>query len=521
MSVASLVRAEMAIAIAAALVLGLLLLALRPDDRASTRNALALLAVCAVATFAEGLMASIGGAGAAALAADAASVLIGIVLIRLATIFVFRVALHALGTAPARIVEDLVTAALYVGWGLAWLRLSGVDLASLVATSAVITAVLAFSMQETLGNVLGGLVMQLDRSIRVGDWIRVEHVNGRVVEIGWRHTAVETRDRETVIVPNGWLVKNRFSVIGSRSDPRGLWRRWVRVNVDLAAAPAEVCRVLEEAVRNSAIAHVAQEPPPEAVLLDLGPRHGAYALRYWLEDPRPDDATDSLVRSHVVAALARHGMRLGVPYQEELAVHDDEAHRRGERLREHRRRVEALEGVALFAPLAPGEREALAEHLVYAPFVAGDVITRQGAVAHWLYLVISGEADVWYETPAGRTPVSTLAAGSVFGEMGMMTGEPRRATVTARTDVVCYRLDKAGFETVLRARPDIAEAISKELFSREKELQGRRAQVGQQVPQREHHGEILAQIRRFFGLEAPGDTAAVPAVHAEDRRVRR
>ena len=98
-----------------------------------------------------------------------------------------------------------------VGWGLVWLRLAGVDLASLITTSAVITGVVAFSMQETLGNILGGVVLQLDQSIRVGDWVKVDETSGRVVEIRWRYTAVETRNRETVVIPNGWLMKNRFT----------------------------------------------------------------------------------------------------------------------------------------------------------------------------------------------------------------------------------------------------------------------------------------------------------------------
>jgi small-conductance mechanosensitive channel/CRP-like cAMP-binding protein len=498
MSVTSLLRAEMAAAMAAALALGLLLLALRPHDRPSTRNALLLLAVCAVAALAEGVIGTVGGSRAAAIAADVASVLIGVVLIRLGTIFLFRVLLRAVHMEPARIVEDLVTAALYVAWALAWLRLAGVDLASLVATSAVITAVLAFSMQETLGNVLGGLVLQLDRSIRVGDWMRVEQVSGRVVEIGWRHTAILTRDRETVIVPNGWLMRNRFSVVGSRNDIAPAWRRWVRINVDLAAAPREVCRVLEDAVRNAAIPAVCVDPAPDAVLLDFAPNYGTYAVRYWLSDFARDDPTDSEVRAHLVAALARSGMQLGVPYNVQLALNDDEAHRADERSRERARRVDALERVALFATLAPEEREALADHLVRAPFVAGDVMTRQGAVAHWLYLVISGEADVWAEHDGARTRVSSLGPGSVFGEMGMMTGEPRSATVTARTDVECYRLDKAGFGSILKARPDIAGEISRVLATRAAELH---AKSHAAAVRPEAHRDILERVRRFFGLD--------------------
>jgi CRP-like cAMP-binding protein len=370
-----------------------------------------------------------------------------------------------------------------------------------VATSAILTAVLAFSMQETLGNVLGGLVMQLDQSIRVGDWVRIEQATGRVVEIAWRHTAIETRDRETVVVPNGWLVKNRFVVIGARNDPRRLWRRWVRVSVDLSAAPADVCRVLEKAARGG-IENVALDPAPNAVLLELGPRHGAYAVRYFLDDPGPDDATDSAVRLHVLAALERHGMKLGVPYGEQLNLTDDAQHREERQQQELRRRVAALERVELFAPLSDAERESLAPHLVYAPFVAGDVITRQGDVAHWLYLVCSGEGDVWHEGPGGRTRVGRLAAGDVFGEMGMMTGEPRRATVIARSDVTCYRLDKAGFETILRARPDVAESMSRVLSLRDEDLRERVAADSSAAPGRDGNAAILGRIRRFFGLAA-------------------
>jgi small-conductance mechanosensitive channel/CRP-like cAMP-binding protein len=507
MSVTSLVRTEMAAAMAAALVLGLLLLALRPRDRASTRNALLLLGVCALAAIADGLVTSMGWREVAAIGADAASILVGVVLIRLATIFVFQVALPAARVDFPRIAEDLATAALIVGWGFAWLRLAGVDLASLVTTSAVITAVVAFSMQDTLGNVLGGVLLQFDRSIHVGDWLRIDDLSGRVREVRWRHTAIETRNGETVIVPNGWLMKNRFAIVGARGAPRPIWRRIVRINVDLSASPARVCRVLEEAIENAAIEHVARAPAASAVMLEIGPRHGGYALRYWLEDPAADDPTDSLVRIHALAALERAGMKLGAPYQEELAIHDDTAHRDAAAASERERRIAALAGVDLFAPLSPAERETLAQHLVYAPFAAGDVMTRRGAVAHWLYLLVSGEAEVSIDTPTGRERIAAIVAGSVFGEMGMMTGAPRAATVTACTDVVCYRLDKRGFESIIKGRPDVAEAMSRVLAIRHEQLQGRLAAAQHTVREPMRQTDILSRIRSFFGIEEEAGAA--------------
>ena len=87
-----------------------------------------------------------------------------------------------------------------------------------------------------------------------------------------------------------------------------------------------------------------------------------------------------------------------------------------------------------WVPLDP--RRALAPHLRYAPFVAGDVITREGAVAHWLYLIISGTADVSVATGAGPLPVGRLESGDLFGELGLLSGSRRSATVTARSVVV-------------------------------------------------------------------------------------
>lgn len=502
MSATSLFRAEIATAMAVALALGILLLALRPQDRVSTRNAMLLLAFCAVASVAENAIGAMGGRTFATILADAASITIGVTLIRMVGILIFRVLLPLVRVTPARIVEDLLTVALSIAWGLVWLRLSGVELGSLVATSAVITGVIAFSMQETLGNLLGGLALQLDKSLRVGDWMKVDETSGQVKEIRWRYTAVETRNKETVVIPNGWLVKNRFTVIGSRADPAPLWRRWLWFELDVVHPPIRICEILVKAVTDADIANVARDPAPTAVLMRVEKGIGYYALRYFLDDPRPDDVTDSIVRAHAIASLRRHNIAIATPREERLLIKDNEAHRAALQAKELAGRAAALAKVDIFSTLAEAERTELAAHLVDAPFVRGDTVMRQGAVAHWLYLLVSGEVDVWLEGAAGRTHVGTVGAGGVFGEMGLLTGEPRRATVIAKTDIECYRLDKAGFDRVLRSRPDIAGEMSRILAAREAERVGRLESAGAPAKPAPRGDDILAQIRRFFALDA-------------------
>ena len=155
--------------------------------------------------------------------------------------------------------------------------------------------------------------------------------------------------------------------------------------------------------------------------------------------------------------------------------------------------------------LSDAERRTLAERLVYAPFARGGVMTRQGAVAHWLYLITSGEAEVLWETPSGeRRLLTTVPAGNVFGEMGLMTGAPRSTTFVAGTDVECYRLDKSGFEDIIRARPELAESMSHILAERVRQIDELQTQYHREQSEAEHaqHSAAIGQrIRDFFGLK--------------------
>lgn len=433
---------------------------------------------------------------------------VGIVLIRFTGLLVFRVLTQALHIETPRILEDIAVIIGYGVWGLARMRYTGVELSHIVATSAVITAVVAFAMQDTLGNILGGLAIHLDHSVEIGDWVIVDGVSGRVMDIRWRYTKIATRNGEKVVVPNGQLMKTKFTVVGIYGGvgQRNAWRRWVWFNVSFAHLPMQVIDVVEHAVRDAQIANVANDPAPDCVLMEFGPGYARYAMRYWLTDPQADDPTDSAVRVHIFAALERAGIVLAIPEEARHLIKENATHEEVLAARELQRRIEAIRRADLFRNLSNEELTILAHHLTHAPFVKGDVITHQGAYAHWLYILIAGEAEVWLEKEGERSLLSTLPAGSVVGEMGLLTGEPRRATVIARTDIDCYRLDKAGLEAIMRSRPVIAEEMSHILATRDAELELLRQHLDKSAPARRQtpqHDSILGRIREFFSLDEP------------------
>lgn len=423
-------------------------------------------------------------------------VLCGLAAIHLLATITFRVVLPRLGFSVPRIAHDLTFTGIALAWCLLCLRFAGVDPTQLFATSAILTAVLAFAMQDTLGNVLGGVTLQLDNSLRVGDWVKVDDVSGRVTDVHWRFTAIETRNRELVILPNSWLMKNRFTVLRAADGAPFAWRRAVHFNVASKADPETVIRALERSVLDAEIPYVLTSPAPSAILSEVEFGYSRYTLRYWLGDPQFDDPGDSSVRVHALAALARAGVALGVRMEERLVVKENDNWRAAESEREADKRLDAIRRTELFANLPPEEQQMLAGHLIHAPFAAGDVITRQGAVAHWLYLIIRGEAQVYVDGPQGqRLQVAVLRDGAIFGEMGMLTGEARSASVMAITAVECFRLDKAGFAKVMQQRPEIAAEMTSIVAARNAQRGVLMANAGQPVVSND---DLLGRIRKFF-----------------------
>lgn len=430
----------------------------------------------------------------------------GLAVIRFAGLALFNVALPRIHIHIAGILADILVIIGYIGWAFFRLNQSGVELTHLFATSAILTAVLAISMQDTLGNLLGGLALQMDNSLEIGDWIKIDDLSGQVTDIQWRYTALLTRNGEKAIVPNSQLMKGRYYVLCDKHSENPVWRRSISFNIDLAVPPGRIVEMIESDIAAATIPNVALTPPPNCVLMSFGPGYAHYVLRYWLQNPQLDDPTDSDVRTHILATLQRNGIRLATDDHTIHLVEEGAAHREDVQSREMKRRLLAINSIELFARLSDAEKQHLAEHLINSPFARGDILTRQGAIAHWLYILVNGEAEAWWQPPEGpRRLLEKRGPGSVFGEIGLMTGAPRRATVIATSAVEAYRLDKEGFQQIITQRPALADSLSgilQQRLQRFAELeqgyhQGRN-QSTQDTPGR---ADIGRKIREFFGLD--------------------
>jgi small-conductance mechanosensitive channel len=477
---------------------------LQPAERLRIRNALVLFGVAIAGLIAAGaILPTSAAAGTVYLTLRGAALfMLAVAIINVVSVFVFAVVLRPARLEPPHIAQDLLLAVAYIVIAIMVLSHSGVDLRGIVATSAVITAVIGFSLQDTLGNVMGGMALQMERTIRPGDWIRIDDLEGRVKEIRWRQTSVETRNWDTIVIPNSQLMKTKVTLVGRRSASPVQHRQWVYFAVDVKQSPTRVIEIVEAALRAEPISCVAATPEIHCLITDYKNGDCIYAVRYWLTDLSQPDPTDSLIRARIYAALQRADIPLSIPTQSIRLTDEKESFER-QRSEEMQHRVDALSNVGLFDPLTPDEKRELAAGLIDAPFVKGEAVTRQGAEAHWLYIIRQGEANVRVTVDGINQDVASLGAGDYFGEMGMMTGEPRTATVIAKTDVKCYRLGKDVFQAVLQRRPELMEGLSKTLARRRIELDSVREEVSEGALRerlQKAEGAFLRRIRKFFAL---------------------
>src|SRR5262249_11267171 len=139
------------------------------------------------------------------------------------------------------------------------------DVSSVLATGAIATAAVGFALQDTLRSVMGGMSLQMDRSVRAGDWIRIDQVEGHVREVRWRQTSIVTRDGDTMVIPNSHLATTSFTVLGKHGGTEIRTRRWSYFEVDYGIPSGEVMRGVVAALRASPLAGVAREPGPDCL----------------------------------------------------------------------------------------------------------------------------------------------------------------------------------------------------------------------------------------------------------------
>ena len=361
-----------------------------------------------------------------------------------------------------------------------------------VVSSGVVVGVLGLALQPILGDVIAGISLTIERPFAAGDWIELEDgVMGEVISLDWRATEIRTWNNTIHVVPNG---KIAGASIHNYDRPGDCYGFWFYLSVDRSIAPELVRRLLLEAALKSD--YILDEPSPVVRVWDADRHPIQYMVFVHCLNYRQNFAAKSELLQNAWGLFTKSGFNFSASAQ-------DIEMRRG-RTHEATELEDAvlLKEVSLLEPLTDEERSQLAADGVHHRFKVGDRIISEGDNGSSMYIMLSGMVRIHRKLSDGRKlELARLGTYDYFGEMSLLTGESRSASVTAHTDCSVLEVSKDSFKPLMDKRPELAEEIGRIMAERrlKSELiasEERNVSVAQQLKQ---YTEAFANsIRAFF-----------------------
>jgi small-conductance mechanosensitive channel len=370
-----------------------------------------------------------------------------------------------------------------------------VKVPGLLAGSGIAAIVLGIAMQDLLANVISGVAVQIEEPFRAGDWLLINKQPMEVMEMNWRATRLRDNDDVWTDIPNSQIAKME---IVNLTRPTRSHQMKVRIGLEYKDPPNRVREVLEAAVRQAE--GVLPSPEPAALVAEFADSAIIYEVEFWVDDPGRLPRTFDAVRTNMWYALKRAG--LSIPYP----TRSVEIVRPGAAAGSVADDSELLARAPVLCGLPAGTRERLLRGARRETFGRGERLVAAGERGDSMFLLLHGRAQVLIGREEGTETVATLDSGDCFGEMSLLTGAPRSATVVADTDCEVLVIGKDTLGEVLASEPALAERLSQLLAERRMQNEALHGAVaaaqgaGRESVRRDYAKQFLKQVSEFFQL---------------------
>jgi small-conductance mechanosensitive channel/CRP-like cAMP-binding protein len=327
-----------------------------------------------------------------------------------------------------------------------------------VLGSTVVVGIIGFAMQDLLGNIIAGVGIEIGKPYRVGDWLIVDSKRAEVMEVNWRSTRLRDNDGVSYDVPNRHMVG---TTVVNLTFPDRLHGIRVRIHFDYNAPPTSVKDALQHAALTAE--GVLSTPKPAVFLVDYGEHAIIYEIRFWIEDESRYNPICDAVRTNAWYEAQRAGLKIPFPIRTV----------RIERPKTDNRTALEIAHTSIrrqpFLQLLSKEHlDQLLADARLLRFGRGERIIEGRSI----FILVHGTADVFVRVNDEQRHVATLKDGDYCGEMSLLTGEPRSATVKALTDCEMWELSKDTLADILAENKALVERLSEILAKRKMEVDG-------------------------------------------------
>jgi small-conductance mechanosensitive channel/CRP-like cAMP-binding protein len=370
----------------------------------------------------------------------------------------------------------------------------GKSIQGAVFGSTVVVGIIGFAMQDLLGNVIAGIALEFGKPFKRGDWLAIDGLHAEVIEVNWRSTRLRTTDDIHLDIPNKTIASSKIT---NFSYPTRQHALRISVGLDCSVPPNFAKDVLARAAGEAK--GVLETPPPHVFLKDFGESAIIYEVKFWLDDESMLNNILDGIRTNIWYAAQRHGIR--IPFPIRTVQIERPAGKQQQSLLAARGSVRRQPFLKLLDDV---QIDKLLHHARLLRFGRGEKIIQQGAAGESMFILLSGECDVFVSASEQSALVATLRTGDCCGEMSLLTGEPRSATVIARVDCEMWEIDKHVFAEVLQENEPLVQKLGELLARRRIETEGILASASEQsqiaTKQKEYTESFLRKLYSFFEL---------------------
>jgi small-conductance mechanosensitive channel/CRP-like cAMP-binding protein len=345
---------------------------------------------------------------------------------------------------------------------IAVLEQSVIEISLLVG--GLILVVLVF-FRDLFTDLMAGLSINLDPSINLGDTIALASAEpGVLTEVNWRSTHLRAGDHSMIVIPNNVFAKSTLVNFSVMKDVRQVGMDFI---LDASLPVHRVIRVLNAVICSvQEDGFIVSEPAPKNYADGLA----EYGIRYQLAvcfDAK--EQTESAVRTALVDRIVQHfekaGLQFTIPKQQ-LVMADAAATNRNWDHQPHRHTL--LQGFDIFRPLDTDELGKVSSQIIVHTLPVGAKIIEQYSEGSAMYGLAEGFLGVTVDrSDSPEVRVGSINPGQFFGEMSLLVGEARTATVTALVESVVFEIPREIFYELIDNRPEIANMISRAVAERQ------------------------------------------------------
>jgi small-conductance mechanosensitive channel len=369
------------------------------------------------------------------------------------------------------------------------------QLKTLLAGSGIAAIVLGFATQDLFGGIIAGIALQISRPYRVGDWLNIQDRFAEVMEINWRSTRLRTNDAIYLDIPNYAIARG---TIVNLHYPTQTHAMRLRVGIDYNVPPN---RVKDSLLRATSTAEgVMPEPHPKVFVMDFAESAVTYEIKFWMGNHAAYNDVCDAIRTNIWYELKRQ--RIPIPFPIRTL------HVERKRLRSvpegHAEAQAILRGEPLFDCLDDAQLDNVLHSARINHYGRGERVIEEGAEGDSMFIVLRGSVHVSVSRNGANIRLGSMRSGDCFGEMSLLTGERRSASIRADSDCEVLEISKEVMAEVMRDSPQCLTQLSEILAKRKLEGEGilkDAAAPGDSVnKEREYRASFLRRLRTVFEL---------------------